>query len=261
MTSADTTNQIATAPPLVDLVLLCQQSYRAWVAATDPGERELYGVHQRAYTEQLWLLLAEDLLVMARSWLRSGMASDHHSYALHLFSCLLFELPRLVIDPARNVRNFLLTVARRGIITEYRKLYPAQSRQQRAQPQPSDVQSSNFTRMWNVLSSSSVRSIGSPLEELADPHSYDAETLLIKQIDQRELLKKVWGYWEEQLSLDDLRIMRLRYGNDPPLHFEEIAHQMGQGWTSEAVRQRHHRAKNATRAYLKRLGWLDDEQE
>lgn len=261
MTSADALNQTVTAPALVDLVLLCQQSYWAWAAATDPGEREAHGVCQHAYTEQLWHLLAEDLLVIARSWLRSGMASDHHSYAIHLFSCLLFELPRLVIDPARNVRNFLLTVARRGIITEYRKLYSAQSRQQRAQPQATEAQSSSDTRMWNVLSGSSVRSIGSPLEELADPHSYDVETLLIKQIDQRELLKRVWAYWEEQLSPDDMRIMRLRYGNDPPLHFEEIAHQMGQGWTSEAVRQRHHRAKNATRAYLKRSGWLDNEQE
>lgn len=254
--SAHVPSNDSVALALEDLVLFCQETYRAWEAAVEPVVRAGWGERYRAYTERLWYALADDLRVAARAWMNSGIASDIESMALHLFSCLIPELPKLRIDPARNVRNFLLTVARRSLIDEYRKSYkPRQSSPSTNETTPT----ARLTRMWHALVGRGSQT-AVVLEELADQRSHEAETILIEAIDRQHLLSIVHNYWNEHLAATDLRIMHLRYDTDPPMQYDDIAQRLGNGWTSMAVRQRHHRVMKATREYLQGMGaWLNDE--
>jgi DNA-directed RNA polymerase specialized sigma24 family protein len=241
--------------PIGRLVLLCQQSYADWSQAQATGAataREQY----RGYLEQLWDLIADDLRVVARGWIRSNMAPDIESLALNMFANIVFSLPRLQIDPERNARKFLITVARRRLIDEYRRTYAASGRRMpKLGDEPAPGSGTPAARMWQPAVS--------PTAELqsgtADVESYIAEERVAARLDQLALLRAIWAYWPKSLSADDLRIVTLRWQSDPPCSFRDIAQQLGPGWNEDTVRQRHHRILKATRAHLRASGLLDDE--
>ncbi|HEX5691895.1 MAG TPA: hypothetical protein VFX76_17890, partial [Roseiflexaceae bacterium] len=68
-------------PHLAELVLRCQQSHAEW--SEMQGEaRAVAGAQYKAYLEELWYALADDLRVVARGWMRSNIAPDMDSLAL-----------------------------------------------------------------------------------------------------------------------------------------------------------------------------------
>jgi DNA-directed RNA polymerase specialized sigma24 family protein len=227
-------NPSADSDPFVILVLQCQQAYTAWKTAHDREQQQIHSDQYRHLLEQLWLELAQDLRQVAHGWIRSNMAPDVESLAMNMFVNIVFQLPKLRIDPDKNVRNLLITVARRGQIDEYRRSYAVSGRRQ-SKMLPLDSQS-----------------------EMVDPASSDAVERTVNQIDRQAVLDRVWDYWLQKLSKDDMQIMRLRWHSDPPSSFGEIAERMGPGWGEDTVRQRHYRIMTATREYLRKHGLIDD---
>ncbi len=130
MTQQDPSPELSSEPdPVVALVPRCQAAYIAWSAAEE-AERNAFIDAYRLLLEELWALLAPDLRQITRGWMRSNMAPDAESLALNMFGNIVFVLPKLQIDPQRNVRNLLLLIARRGLIDEYRRNHPSSPQRQ-----------------------------------------------------------------------------------------------------------------------------------
>src|SRR5437762_2437901 len=81
--------------PLTLLVLECQRSYREWQAADDQTQATDLRQQYSAHIENLWGMIEQDLLSIARGWLRSNMASDAHSLAMNMFTDVVDVLPYL----------------------------------------------------------------------------------------------------------------------------------------------------------------------
>jgi DNA-directed RNA polymerase specialized sigma24 family protein len=262
MTSLELTDDSAPAPmplSIAVLAVLCQESYRSWASAASENDKQALRERNRSYVELLWIALADDLRIAARSWIRSQIAPDVESLAMNMFSHIIFTLPKLRIDPARNVQGLLLTVARRGIIDEYRRNYAAPVRRQPAGSALERAAGTRATQMWPGPSSHAPTV--APAEahlEAVDPASYDAEDRVARALDNQDVLRAIWAYWPKSLSADDFQIMRLRWLSDPPRSFKEIAQLLGAGWSEDAVRQRHHRVLKDTRAHLREHGLLDE---
>jgi DNA-directed RNA polymerase specialized sigma24 family protein len=235
MTQQDPSPDIANRPdPIVELVSRCQAAYTAWATAEEP-ERNALSEAYRLLLEELWTLLADDLRHITRGWIRSNMAPDAESLALNMFGNIVFSLPKLQIDPQRNVRNLLLTIARRGLIDDYRRSHPSSPQRQATHAASIDNQ-----------------------PELIDPESAQIEDRTVRRLDGVALLKAVWHYWRNSLIPVEYEIMKLRWRSDPPSPFSDIAAQLGPGWEEAAVRQRHHRIMDKTRKYLRANGLIDE---
>jgi len=222
----------------IDVIALqCQQTYRAWADALDPTVHAARGDAHRQSLERLWEAIAPDLRKVAHGWIRSGMAPDIESLALNMFSYIVFKLPTLSFNLQRNVRGLLVTVARRGLIDEYRRSYAVSSKRQPRQ----------FVSLDDKT-------------DLADDDRSDIEGTSIHKIDGNRVLTEVQEYWRS-LNPEETLIMRLRWQTDPPCSFREIAQQMGSGWVEDAVRQRHHRIMNATRKHLHDRKLLGEQPE
>jgi hypothetical protein len=241
--------------PLVMLALQCQQNHAAWSAALDRPAQAALGALYRQSLEHLWAALADDLRRVARGWIHSNMAPDIESLALNMFANVVVALPRLRIDPARNVRKLLVTVARRGLIDEYRRSY-ASAPQRRPRP----IDQPQEGRMWQQAGwqPQALAQLDTQVD-IVDPHSANIEEHMAARIDQQAILRAVWEeYWPRSLSAADFLIMELRWRLEPPCSFREIAERLGAGWGEDAVRQRHHRILNATRRYLRDRGLIDE---
>jgi DNA-directed RNA polymerase specialized sigma24 family protein len=247
-------------PTLDQIILLCQQSHSEWSAAP-ANEHATARAQYRANLEQLWVAIADDLRLVARGWMRSNMAPDTESLALNMFAHLVMSLPNLKIDPARNVRKFLITVARRRMIDDYRRSYAAPGRRSpKTDDQPLDPGAPG-ARMWQTERDAEDAAASSQLDAgIADEASYTAEEQLAARIDHQALLAAIWSYWPKSLSAEDLRIVRMRWATEPPCSFREIARRLGGVWAEDAVRQRHHRILKATRDYLRSCGLLDESE-
>jgi len=243
--------------PIVRQVLRCQQSFAAWAEARD----EIVDVVAEQYhrdVEQLWPLIAADLMLVARGWLRSHMASNVESLALNMFAHVVLSLPRLQIDPTRNVRKLLVTIARRGLIDDYRSSHGTSPRRSRHAEDLAPEAGAPAGRMWYAAGTGHDGWAADARSGLADPESYGAEERMAAQIDEQAILAAIWAYWPTHLPAEEWQIVQLRWAADPPLSFRDIAAELGPGWTEDAVRQRHHRILKATRAYLREQGLLDD---
>ena len=247
--------------PIIDLVLQCQQEYILWKTEQDQEQAEELGAKYRQSLEALLSLLFDDLCYAARGWLRSNITSEPETLALNMFANIVFQLPRLHIDPQRPVRNLLITVARRGLIDEYRRTYSNGPRSQ----SPSSEQTyppqtgTPEARMWQTPGESINQS--SSLDshtEFPDQKTGAVEDRIVNRINRQSILHAIWEFWDRNYSGFDLQIMHLRWQIDPPRPFMEIATRLGPGWLEATVRQRHKRIMDATRKYLREQGLIDD---
>ncbi len=246
--------------PIVPLVLRCQQGYAAWVEAVEAGQREELGTQYRQSLEELYEMLADDLRKSARAWVRKT-GYDVEALALNQFGGIVFALPKLDIDPKRNVRNLLLLIGRRGLIDDYRRTISTGPRRRSNQidqdraPEPGAPEA----RMWRAPGeqASQVTSLDA-LPDLADTRGASVEERTARQLDNRSILDAAWEFWHHTYAGIDLQIMMLRYEIEPPRSFSEVAEQLGTGWIEATVRQRHKRMLDATRKYLRERGLIDD---
>lgn len=240
---------------LLAIVLDCQRHYRAWSEATDEKTQAERAILYRDYAEQLYQLLQDDLHRIARRWLRSGLAPDITSLALNMFTCIFIALPKLHIDPEKNVRSLLLLIAQRGMYDDYRTTMSDRLRQ-RVKPAVDDASldsGEQGARMWPDDPGSSGSSNFSMQQDLIDPASIESEDRLIQKIDGQKYLSVILDYWKHALSPVDRQIVDLRLKD---IAFKDIVVHLGAGWQETAVRQRYRRVLLRTRSYLCTIGLL-----
>jgi DNA-directed RNA polymerase specialized sigma24 family protein len=224
------------------LVDVCQQSLARWERESDPAKHDELRAHHRQCLEQLWQAIEPDLRKVASGWVRSGMG-DITTLAMSMFVAIITVLPRLSIDPTKRTRGLLITIGRWGLIDEHRKYYANGSRR------PSNGTSS--TSSYEV-------SLDSMSEQVASEQPHGDET--VDRIDQQRLLEMVLAFWRANLTELDFLIMQLRWCSDPQFSFRDIAQHLGPGWEEGAVRKRHHRVMERTRAYLREQGFTDGDE-
>jgi hypothetical protein len=254
------------------LVLHYQRLYRSWSIETEPERRAALRDSLCACQEQLWPLLAEPLLSVARSWLHGGVARDMlaspacypsleevmRSLAMNMYIHVLDALPQIQVDPSKNLLAYLKTIAKRGMFDEQQRIYRSGPRRP---SNPADENSlapgSRDAHMWNQHSAShGVSPSGADAADLPDPQSLDFENQIAALLDQRACCQAIWTFWET-LGEAEQRIVLLRWNREPPVPYEDIALQLGPGWTAQTIRQRHCRLLQRTRDHLQRLGLLD----
>lgn len=257
--------------PLPAIVLRYQQLFWAWEAETDAARRAELRAALHACQEALWPLLAEPLVRVAHSWLRSRMARDMwaspssypgredvlRSLAMNMYLHVVDALPQLRIDPEKNLLACLKKIATWGMFDEHQRIYGDAKRQPGGQANAAGEQS---VRMWPA------RTGGIPpthsddeAAKLQDPRSVDFEDQLAALLDRQACCQAIWDFWET-LTPADQRIVVLRWRRTPALPYETIAQQLGSTWTAATVRQRYHRVIGRTRAHLQKLRLIDDDQ-
>lgn len=234
---------------LYELAWACQQGYAAWQAAEDAATWQRLRDEHKQLLEQLWQTLQPDLERGALRWRRSGMAPDLRSLAMGMFVHIIGELPRLRLDPDRNVRHLLLKVAQHRTVDEYRRSF-SDGPQARGDAGPAPAPGAPEAQMWAEPSGPVDLFALDREQELVDPQTLDAESQIVARLDLRRVVDLLWRYWPERLPQHDLQIMRLRWRVEPPVPFSEIARLLGDGWEEDTVRQRHHRILRDARRFL-----------
>ncbi len=256
--------------PLPAIVLRYQQIFWAWEAEAETARRAELRQALHACQEALWPLLAEPLVRVAHSWLRSRMARDMwaspssypsredvlRSLAMNMYLHVVDALPQLRIDPEKNLLACLKKIAAWGMFDEYRRIYGDAGRQPGGQ---TDAPSEREAQMWPARPGLSRPTRGDEAAELEDPRSVSFEDQLAALLDRQACCQAIWKFWET-LALPDQRIVVLRWRRTPAQPYETIAQQLGPTWTAATVRQRHHRVISRTRAHLQKLGLIDDDQ-
>ena len=238
-----------------------QQAYNAWEIEFNPVYRaELYQ-QLRMTQDSLLMLLLPPLLKVAQGWSQSGAMRDMYdnraSYpayrdamealALSLYLHVVDALPKLKVDPERDLCACLMLIARRGIYDENRRIYSQTPRWRKGNSGPI------------VESLYKSRPVGDgtdyDTDELADPASHDMEAQLIALCDVQMLSMRVQEFCQHASSDEDRHILMARLQTTPPVRFTLIAEQLGPGWTAATVRKRYERALKRLRIYLEAQGW------
>lgn len=245
---------------LYTAVLDCQKSYWAWAEAVDKqqqlGKRL---VHEKA-TEHLLIVLKSDLRKLIHKWVNSGLGEDEESLILNAFTHIYLALPKLQIDPQKNLRGYLIRIAQNGLADRYRE----------------DTGTRRFKRKFDTSQSSGVEATDTDHHNLymqdGEPKICRLELLLyelyavkdnedvwVNQMNIEACLYKVSSFWCQTLSKEDRTIIEMRWTRDPRASFEEIARALGSGWTVNTVCAHHSRVIKKTRLFLRSQGWHDGE--
>jgi DNA-directed RNA polymerase specialized sigma24 family protein len=207
---------------------------------------------------ELWEELQSDCMAMISARQRNDTAHDTFTLAMNLFSMLVEELPSLSIDTDRPVRNLLKQILRRRNVDEWRREHP--NARQRAKGSATNIEkppAAGDAHMWPAHGMESSESyIPDPSDGMIDASTIDLDERIIRSIDNAQVISLIQAFWPKNLSKEDMAIMRLRYLEDPEKSFREIATRLGKGWTEETVRQRHYRAVQKTRQFLREQGFL-----
>lgn len=256
---------------LHDIVLNYQQCYKRWHAIADSPEREELRQELHHIQGKLWTLLEEPLMQVAKGWIKSAVVkeilpvsgTDTHqsvlnSVAMSLYIHVLDALPKLKLDPQKNLLACLMLIVRRRLIDQMEPR-PPQSDPPDTPEHP--ISGTSESAMWlkQVIQTSFVPQ-DSVQGEYIDPQSQDAEEQQIDTIYQQQMWHEVLLFWRSTLAPEDWKIMQ-RWGLDPPTPFRTIAEALGPGWNESMVRQRHHRIMRRTRKYLHDRGLLDGAED
>jgi len=236
---------------IVETIVAYQASYDQFQSlwASDPSRRETLRQEIQGELEQLWQLIETDLVQVARGWMRSGLLDSVslprseavQSLAMSAFLNIIEALPHLHIDPSRNVRALLATIARRGFVREYRRM----SQSLPAQPQ--------YTALGEPGSATFTIQSNSELEAVVDPQE-DFEEQLMRRHHAQTTIAAIRDVWENTLTDIDAFIVKHRVECDPPVLFDTMAQQLGPGWTASALRKRWQRLIMRTREELRKRG-------
>lgn len=233
---------------IIQTITAYQASYREWRMASDPLVRASLRHKLQQELEELWNLIGSDLVKVARGWTWSNMLNSvtfnqneaTESLAMSMFLHIIESLEKLHIDPNRNVRALLAQIARRGMYHEHRRTY----RLQRAQPETSTM---------GLLSFTPVRDPIKELEAVGDPNQ-DFEEELMRRHHAQATIAAIRDVWKNTLSDIDAFIVKCRVDSDPPIPFNEMAQQLGPGWTAVSIRQRWSRLIKRTKQKLEEIG-------
>jgi hypothetical protein len=259
MTNPSAVSEAVPSPdPLLAAVQEYQRLYACWSAADDLLEREQTRLQLRNVQEQLWSLIAGPLSQIAKGWAGSVIGKEHmstqgddalNSLALSLYIYVAEELPKLAIDPTKNVLGLLMTIVRRRLIDEQRKYMRDLSGPRSSTVGPFAAYTAPEGTMWPARMGAEPIYKDSALQDIIDPQSKDIEEQLIDRLYSQALWEDIQRYWQHTLTREDQSIVR-RWEHDPPTPFRTIAENLGPGWSESMVRQRHYRIMRRTRQYL-----------
>lgn len=238
------TEQDDTSDDVLDSILTCQSWHTQWVQERDPAQREIYGQEYKAAVERLFELLEPYLERIAIGWLRSGIAPDVHSLKYSLFVPIFHALPNIQVDPQKNVRNLLLTIARHGIYNMYRQDIGGTSSRSRSS------MDDDMVHMWSHSYSTAGHRQSN---DEVDQASIEVEDTWISMVDNREYLGAIARFWEHALVPVDKEIVKLRLRD---LTFKEIVYRLDSRWEESTIRQRYHRVIIRTRQHLQAIGLM-----
>lgn len=269
MTDPPAISEVSSSPELlVAAVQDYQRLYASWSATNDLLEREQIRLQLGQVQEILWSLIAGPLFQIAKGWAGSVIGKEHiaaqsndalNSLALSLYIYVAEELPKLVIDPSKNVMGLLTTIVRRRLIDEQRKYMRDLSGPRSSTAGALAAQVALEGTMWPARSGAEPIYSGTALQDIVDPQSIDIEEQLVDHLYSQALWEDIQLYWQRTLTRDDQCIVR-RWEHDPPTPFRTIAESLGPGWTESMVRQRHYRIMRRTRQYLLERQELATEQ-
>ena len=221
--------------------------------------------------ERIWKLLDSRLHRLAQKWFWCGEMQDKYqtpesyptirvaieSLKQSLFFHILDALPKIKIDPNKNLFGLLLIIAHRKHATEnnkiyrgnpYRKKLPAQS-----EVQPNEADGKVWNTEVNPLSThpphTKDNDLPDPLTLIPDP----ASSAPFEDLIETDFIQARWNdvkEFLEDLKPDHQWILQQRYLPTPPQEFSRIAEMRGPGWTEEAVRMEHYRAIHKIRQWL-----------
>jgi hypothetical protein len=257
-----------------DLIRAIRDAQQAIAAlnAAEPERYEALGAAVRECLYVLWMLLAEPLLRVAAGWTDSGQFEELmgtrtrgdalEALAMGMFVNIIEALPRLIIDPEKNVLGLLLTIARRGISRENRQIYrdtprKAAAKTSRPNPLPGTPDASmaplpvSASGPMGVIDGESGEQV-----EPVDPESLEIEELLLRACHHQDCWNAL-REWMDTLSRENLLILKSRWFVDPPISYEDIAQLLGAGWTAAAARRRMSRMLDAAAQWLRERGLLE----
>lgn len=260
----------ATSSPelLLAAVQEYQRLYAYWSTTDDLLEREQTRLQLGQVQEILWSLIAGSLFQIAKGWAGSVIGKEHiaaqgndalNSLALSLYIYVAEELPKLVIDPSKNVMGLLMTIVRRRLIDEQRKNMRDLSGPRSSTAGPFAAHAAPESTMWPARVAAEPIYSGEALQDIIDPQSKDIEEQLVDRLYSQALWEDIQLYWQRTLTREDQCIVR-RWERDPPTPFRAIAESLGPGWTESMIRQRHYRIMRRTRQYLHERQELATEQ-
>lgn len=235
----------ASAEDVYSAAIACQLAYHQWAQACDQAEQAVWSTTYHEAAGELLELLRPDLERLARKWYRSMIASDTASLTLNLFTALVLALPHLRLDPEKNTRNFLLTVAHRRTIDFYR---------QDGETGPRRKQTADDEREHRlmIVHQNAFQDDIWP-QDAVDSTSFDAEDTWIRTLDDNACIKAIAAYWHDALNAVDRQIMLLRLKDAT---FRDIAQQLEKPLEEGTVRQRYRRIIQHMRARLRQIGLL-----
>jgi hypothetical protein len=240
---------------LARLIHKYQDAYHALADARSLRQQE--GLNKRIVNclEEIYRILHEPLRREARSWQRSrsfhefvDSIADHERYdlaidrfAMQLFLHILEDLHTIRIDPTRDLIGLCVTIARRGMYREERRIFSVRKR-----AGDTIILVLPLLRVSDGLDSPTEREF-----DIADDTSEAAFARVIDQVSrdaQRRLLARalesITDPVDQQIVLD--RLLRPR-----PLPFKQIAERIGAGWTAGAVRKRYERVRKQLLRFLR----------
>lgn len=243
-----------------------QQTYHEWAEEIDPLRREMLRGQQHQHLNAIWELMREPLIrFVGRKWIQSAKAYDmrtnpsyqneqeiRESLAKNAFGYVIRALPKLNVDPNRNLVACLITIAHRELADEHHQVYRSPVRLgRRATFACNNEQSAMSSDTESTLPDIPVRvSLDAGQFDVADPASMELEESTIATIDNHQSMQTIQAYWQEHLDTHDKIIMQFRFATNTPAPFKTIANELGDGWSEAAVRQRCHRILERTRKYL-----------
>lgn len=257
----DDDDRTAGLPPstrLFDLVSRCQVYYLQLEQERDAAAQTRLKDELAAVGYELWEELRGALIHKVRRKVRRRMSGafrdalnnpasypnyDNAVEALAKSSMLgLFEaIPRIKLDPSKNVQAYLTTVAWYGLVDMEKEIYD-EYRKQRETP----IIQVSLEYMLSAVDD------GHQHEELLrDERTPD----VVSQVIDEQLSHALTIFFASTLSVEDQRIVAARL-QTPPVSYEGIVAQLGKGWTTAAARQRFARAMRRTRVFLQENQWI-----
>lgn len=229
----DTPSQGSTEPPTNDelyrVLIAYQEAYDRWQAAKQQEEILILKHENKERMSYLLDLIFPALRGRARGLLWKGYApfadgegvTDRIAYSL--FAGLIEELPKLKLDPTKNILGLLVKVA----VYRWRD----------------DLGPRKLSRLVS-------------LDEVAP----DSPGLATDPIENQVLEELRRGHCRQLIEafLDtceeiDCLIMRARL-QDPPVEYKDLVQHVGPGWNEAALRARYSRSKRRFQEYVKKLG-------
>lgn len=246
-------------PALARLIQEYQLLATSLRVVTDYEQREDLRAHLRAQIELLWPHLQRIVWPLTWSWVyryttefagSRGRADVLDSISTSMCMHLLDELAMRPLSAERNLRSFLKQIATHRMIDEQRH------QQRHAPDRPAGPRLAPDAPGSQLPLTIDDETICRYSLELTQEVTAAVDTAIFHQ----QCWEAIRAYWSYRLKPEECVIIRERL-RDPATPHDSIGALLEPRWSAAAVRKRFQRVIEDTRAHLRELGLLPDDQE